>query len=865
MGRSWVIILLVNLINITLSYGQHKIIKNKISLDSITENINDINKLNSYLNKINNLDLDENYKNSYEYSVFLFTAGLALNSNNLNPLYYFKKSLEIIENSDLDYFDEKSMNYFYLAKSNLIFLDNKSNYDKYIEKAYMLLKNVSESFPVRTKKLIQLNYANLLYDRGRYREALVLISLIEDDLFVKHFEYLPFLKADIFNELKRKKEELSVREKIYSQSFGYRLYFSKFNESTKNYLTLLIKKERYQAAKSILEKEFENLKLLNDNISKFELFTIIFKNKDSLNLKKEHKIHLEKSLESDFTKLEGLIYNKYSSGVNSLIDKGSFTQALEVNTNHYKWYVINGIKNAYLISILLKFDTIYKNIDNYNYKRKKNIQLILKLIQDDKTLFDRVGIMGYEIPVIAHELGFKKLSEKYFVDYLDSQIDFFYNILRSDDKNKENWIDVLSEIINEILTINLEQNFIIDKYLIYWIDLLNQFVYNNNSLPHETRDIYFSLKPNILESYHDHSIFFREYYDYKKNEFRVLIYHFGIDDENFYLISKEDYSVISIWKNNKLNKLFLEKFFKNVKQAKNIYIISSGIDSFMNFSVFKEYFEILNKSEIKIINVNSLKEIQTYKNIQFKPDWKIELFGDIDYNIENDRKKSNVRSSTLINRWSYLPGTYDEIKTIEKLSNKKNIGYNIYSGKNASSSKITNFSENSEPFIIHIATHGFFLDEKPDENLVYPNKLWESGSKLDKSGIILSGGNKTWFSESLNPSNTDAILTSKEIENLDLNNCKLVIISSCNSGRADISTPNHIAGLQTAFKVAGVDKLIVSVFEIPDDKTPIFFKFFYSELFKGLTIHEAFTNTQREMRKRYGFEDDFWSSFILLE
>jgi CHAT domain-containing protein len=66
-------------------------------------------------------------------------------------------------------------------------------------------------------------------------------------------------------------------------------------------------------------------------------------------------------------------------------------------------------------------------------------------------------------------------------------------------------------------------------------------------------------------------------------------------------------------------------------------------------------------------------------------------------------------------------------------------------------------------------------------------------------------------------------------------------------------------------KIAGVDKIIMSLSKIPDDKTPIFFECFYSELFKGLTIHTAFSNTQKEMRKRYGFEDDFWTSFILLE
>jgi hypothetical protein len=865
MEIKWFLAYIFTLLITTYSQSQHRKFESQISIDSIIEKIDDLDKLNKYLNKIDSLDIDEDFRNSYDYSVFLFTVGLAFYSNNLNPLGYFNDSLEIIEKSDIDYFDEKSMNCFYIAKSNLIFLDNKSHYDKYIEKAYMLLKNVSETFPVRTKKLIQLNYANLLYEKEKYRDALALISLIEDDLFVKHFEYLLFLKADIFNELKRNKEELSVRKMIHSQSLGYSLYTSKFNESTKNYLTLLIKKEKYQAAKKILEKEFENLKLLNNDISKFELFTIIHENKDLLNLTKEHAYHLRKTLENNFTKLEGLNYKKYNSEVNSLIDRGLFFEALEVNAKHYEWYLSNDIKNAYLISILMKFDIIYKNIDDYNFRRKENIKLILSLIENDKILFDQMGVMGYEIPAIAQELGFKELSEKYFVDYLDSQITFFDNILRSDDDNKENWIDVLSKITNEILTINLEQNFIIDKYLIYWIELLNQFEYNNNSLSYETRDIYFSLEPNILESYDDQSIFFREYYDHKKNEFRVVIYYIGINDENYYLLSKEDYSVLSIWKNNKINKNILRNIFKKIKKTENIFIISSGIDSFMNFSVFQEDFELLNKRVIKIININSLKEIQTYKNIQFKSDWNIELFGDIDYDVANDRRKNNVESSILFNKWSYLPGTFDEIKIIAKLASKKNIKHNIYSGIKANFRTITNLSQNTKSFIIHIATHGFFLDEKPDDNLIYPSKLWKSDSKLDKSGIILSGGNKTWFSESLNPSNTDAILTSKEIENLDFKNCKLAIISSCNSGMADISTPNHIAGLQSAFKVAGVDKLILSIFEIPDDKAPIFFEYFYSELFRGLTIHTAFSNTQKEMRKRYGFEDDFWSSFILLE
>jgi CHAT domain-containing protein len=76
--------------------------------------------------------------------------------------------------------------------------------------------------------------------------------------------------------------------------------------------------------------------------------------------------------------------------------------------------------------------------------------------------------------------------------------------------------------------------------------------------------------------------------------------------------------------------------------------------------------------------------------------------------------------------------------------------------------------------------------------------------------------------------------------------------------------PLFRSGLQRAFKMAGADFLLVSLWQVPDKETVEFMDAFYGAWLKGKTIHEAFVKAQKKMRKKYK-EVYKWGAWVLVE
>jgi CHAT domain-containing protein len=139
-----------------------------------------------------------------------------------------------------------------------------------------------------------------------------------------------------------------------------------------------------------------------------------------------------------------------------------------------------------------------------------------------------------------------------------------------------------------------------------------------------------------------------------------------------------------------------------------------------------------------------------------------------------------------------------------------------------------------------------------------------SQDPLIRSGLILAGGNDSWLGKSKQPSNNDGILTAYEISKMDLSNTDLVVLSACETARGDIDASEGVFGLQRAFKLAGVDYIIMSLWNVPDKETSEFMQLFYSNWLGGMNIYPAFQKTQRDMIKRYRDEPKKWAGFILV-
>ena len=91
------------------------------------------------------------------------------------------------------------------------------------------------------------------------------------------------------------------------------------------------------------------------------------------------------------------------------------------------------------------------------------------------------------------------------------------------------------------------------------------------------------------------------------------------------------------------------------------------------------------------------------------------------------------------------------------------------------------------------------------------------------------------------------------------------MLSACRTGLGDIRGSEGVYGLQRAFKMAGVDYLLLTLWNIRDgEETVEFMTVFYEKCLNGLSIREAFREAQAEMREKYA-DPYFWAPFVLVE
>ena len=231
---------------------------------------------------------------------------------------------------------------------------------------------------------------------------------------------------------------------------------------------------------------------------------------------------------------------------------------------------------------------------------------------------------------------------------------------------------------------------------------------------------------------------------------------------------------------------------------------------------------------------------------------------------------NNDSSRKIISKWNYLKGTLEEVNIIKSIFEKENIKVDIYEGYDATEESFKSLSGVNSPALLHISTHGFFFPEvekkniKPELfNMAGQYKFKMSENPLMRSGLILAGANWVWSGGQEIEGVENGILTAYEVSNMNLQNTELVVLSACETGLGEIKGNEGVYGLQRAFKVAGAKTIIMSLWKVPDKETVELMELFYTNWLNGMTKHDAFTNAQKEMRKKY--PPYIWSAFVMME
>ena len=236
-------------------------------------------------------------------------------------------------------------------------------------------------------------------------------------------------------------------------------------------------------------------------------------------------------------------------------------------------------------------------------------------------------------------------------------------------------------------------------------------------------------------------------------------------------------------------------------------------------------------------------------------------------------------SSTLPNRGPvlYLPGTKKEAETIHSLLNSNNITSTLYTASEANEESFKSLSGKHRN-ILHIGTHGFYWEDTTARKQDYfsqriqlqmlgDNQLQKPTiDPLTRCGLLFAGSNiaLSGHSNDLPEGVQDGILTAKEISLMDLRDADLVVLSACETAKGDI-TSEGIFGLQRAFKMAGVQTIIMSLWKVNDQATQMLMTEFYTNwISKNQSKREAFKNAQNTVRAKFE-EPEYWAGFILLD
>jgi CHAT domain-containing protein/tetratricopeptide (TPR) repeat protein len=164
------------------------------------------------------------------------------------------------------------------------------------------------------------------------------------------------------------------------------------------------------------------------------------------------------------------------------------------------------------------------------------------------------------------------------------------------------------------------------------------------------------------------------------------------------------------------------------------------------------------------------------------------------------------------------------------------------------------------PQILHIATHGFFLTNQPDDRTEL-NRLSQLENPLLRSGLALAGANISLKRQVLPPEAEDGLLTAEDVTGMDLLDTELVVLSACGTGIGQVHVGEGVFGLRRAFVLAGAGTLVMSLWSVPDEETPELIVAFYKRLLKGKSRAEALREAQLEMKKKYQ-SPYYWGAFV---
>jgi len=225
------------------------------------------------------------------------------------------------------------------------------------------------------------------------------------------------------------------------------------------------------------------------------------------------------------------------------------------------------------------------------------------------------------------------------------------------------------------------------------------------------------------------------------------------------------------------------------------------------------------------------------------------------YSVE--RFFANKRAYLRGQGWLPLAGTRQEAQVIQRFFPQAQ----VFLGADASKERLLHLAT---PGILHIATHGFFLEDAahpPGARALVASvgNIPRLPDPLLRSGLVLAGASSP-------ADRGNSLVTALELAGLNLWGTDLVVLSACDTGlggtsRGEVKRGQGVYGLRRSFIVAGAETLVVSLWKVDDQVTRTLMESYYGNLFASQGRVTALREAMFALRKEHP-HPHYWAPFI---
>lgn len=328
-----------------------------------------------------------------------------------------------------------------------------------------------------------------------------------------------------------------------------------------------------------------------------------------------------------------------------------------------------------------------------------------------------------------------------------------------------------------------------------------------------------------------------------------------------------------------LDQAIFSPFKEQLKGIKKVYIIPDGELMTIPFETIQTSPGVYRFGLIEVVYLNSSRNLwpRANKKNRFGQSSQPLVVSDPNFELEDEEVangNNNVEPPQPTERY------YDISSTIRKGITERSIHFNRLDGTReeglfvAKQLGALHWSWNEalkrplkkckSPRVLHIATHGFFLQNQAGlQTTLLPQSRLSGigiGNPMIRSAIVLAGANSFIWGAKCPEEAENGLLTAAEAMFMDLQHTQLIVLSACETGLGELKIGEGVIGLRRAFAIAGAQHMVISLWKVSDKETCEYFKDFYTR-FIGDQSSKALFGVRKQMIDN-NIDPYFWGAFI---